>query len=124
MQLSRDDTDGFIITAFDAQSISVNGKAVHSSLWLSADQLEPLTDVKSIADISAELLQTISRHDIEVLIVGTGQQQHFLAAHLSALLAQQHIGVESMDTAAACRTYNVLLAEQRRVAALLILESN
>jgi len=122
MQLSRDDTNGYVVTAFDDQSISVNDKPVHSSLWLSAEQLVPLAKVDNLADVSAELLQSIAAHGIEVLLIGTGQQQQFLAPKLTADLARQHIGVESMDTAAACRTYNVLLAEQRRVAALLIVE--
>jgi uncharacterized protein len=60
----------------------------------------------------------------EVVILGTGRQQRFPAAQFGALLARDHIGLEVMDTASACRTYNILAAEGRLVcAALLTIEA-
>ncbi len=57
---------------------------------------------------------------VPVLLLGTGRRQIFPSPTLRAALAKAGIGLEVMDTGAACRTYNVLLAEQRTVSAALI----
>lgn len=57
---------------------------------------------------------------IEVLLLGTGRSQVFPGVELRQAFAEASIGLEPMDTGAACRTYNVLLAERRLVAAALI----
>jgi uncharacterized protein len=57
----------------------------------------------------------------EVLLLGGGTQKIHIPATQLARLTAQNIGVESMDTAAACRTYNVLASENRKVAAILFL---
>ena len=56
----------------------------------------------------------------ELILVGTGARQIFPAPAFAAQFLRAGIGVEIMDTGAACRTYNVLVAEQRRVVALLL----
>ena len=58
----------------------------------------------------------------EILIIGTGNRQHFLPAELARALAAGGAGVEVMDTKAACRTYNILVAEGRRVVAAILVE--
>ena len=58
----------------------------------------------------------------ELVIFGSGQRMRFPAAAVLAGLIGRRVGVESMDTAAACRTYNVLVSEGRRVVAALIVE--
>jgi uncharacterized protein len=60
------------------------------------------------------------RRAVDVLLLGTGRKQVFPGAELRQSFAEAEIVVEVMDTGAACRTYNVLLAEGRRVAAALI----
>lgn len=56
----------------------------------------------------------------EVVLLGTGARQQFPDMQVLRILHEQRIGVEVMDTAAACRTYNVLVTEGRNVAAALI----
>lgn len=56
----------------------------------------------------------------ELVLIGTGDGPHALAGPVRSALAAAHIAVEVMDTGAACRTYNVLAGEGRRVAAILI----
>jgi len=56
------------------------------------------------------------------VLLGTGRRLRFPAAELSAPLVQAGIGLEVMDLRAACRTYNVLVAENRRVAAALLFD--
>ncbi|MFO1313405.1 MAG: Mth938-like domain-containing protein [Burkholderiales bacterium] len=56
----------------------------------------------------------------EMVLLGTGDRQRFPHPRLTAALSAARIGVEAMDTRAACRTFNILVAEDRRVAAALI----
>lgn len=76
----------------------------------SAEQL----DVASFARVFAD------KDRIEFLLLGTGRTQVFPSPELRNAFAAAGLGLEPMDTGAACRTYNVLLAEHRRVAAALI----
>lgn len=59
----------------------------------------------------------------EILLFGCGKKQRFIPAQQLIHFVQQGVGVESMDTAAACRTFNVLASEGRKVAAVLLLEN-
>jgi len=59
-------------------------------------------------------------HAPEMVLLGTGERQRFLHPRLTQALAAARIGVEVMDTRAACRTFNILVAEDRRVAAAII----
>jgi uncharacterized protein len=61
-------------------------------------------------------------HAPELVLLGTGARQRFPHPQLLRALSAAHVGVESMDTRAACRTFNILVAEGRRVAAALVLE--
>jgi uncharacterized protein len=58
--------------------------------------------------------------DLEILLLGTGPKQRFPHPRLTRALAAKRIGVEAMDMHAACRTYNILMAEERRVAAAIL----
>jgi len=60
-------------------------------------------------------------HAPEIVLLGTGDAQRFPHPGLFAALTEAHVGVEVMDTGAACRTFNILVAEGRRVAAALVL---
>lgn len=79
--------------------------AVHSCSAFSLQALRPA--------ISGDLLP-------ELVLLGTGSQMQMPPADIRQQLESQHIGYEMMETGAACRSFNVLLAEGRRVAALLL----
>jgi uncharacterized protein len=75
----------------------------------------------SAAALTIEGLAPVVEHGgVELLLLGLGRRMVPLAAALRAALKASGIAVEAMDTGAACRTYNVLLAEDRRVAAALL----
>jgi len=76
---------------------------------------------QSVAEICANHLETIADLSPEVLIIGTGVTLEFPEVTLTYDLMEKGIGVEVMDTAAACRTYNVLMHEGRRVALALVI---
>ncbi len=75
-----------------------------------------------IEDLQAADFEALLALQPEVVIVGTGARHQFVSPRLSHPLLTRGIGVESMDTAAACRTYNILVGEGRRAIALLLLD--
>ena len=79
--------------------------------------------ISRISDIDTSSLRPVLNADpgIEVLLIGTGKKMERIPTDLRECIRAQGVGVDSMDTGAACRTYNVLLAEGRRVAAALML---
>jgi uncharacterized protein len=66
------------------------------------------------------LAQVVEHGGVELLLLGLGRRMAPVAATLRAAMKESGIAVEAMDTGAACRTYNVLLAEDRRIAAALL----
>lgn len=76
----------------------------------------------SIGALEAKHLSALPELKLEVLLLGTGKQLRFPAGEQLAALVALGIGYEVMDSAAACRTYNVLAGEGRRVAAAIIIE--
>jgi uncharacterized protein len=68
-----------------------------------------------------EDLQFLAELGVEIVLLGTGKSLRFLRPRLLQSLVRARVGIEVMDTPAACRTYNILVAEGRKVAAALIL---
>lgn len=93
-----------------------------ASCLLSARQLLEEWPPQRLEEIATEHLQPIRELQPEVLLLGSGERLRFPPAPQLALLVGLGIGYEVMDTAAACRTYNVLVAEGRRVVAVLFTE--
>ena len=111
-----------MIARHDAGGIAV-GPALypHSVLvpWVGAVAAWP---VDAFDALRSEHFEQILALRPDLVIFGSGPRQRFPAAALLRPLIERRIGVETMDTAAACRTYNVLASEGRRVAAALIVE--
>lgn len=70
--------------------------------------------------VSWESLAPVLGQDVQVLLLGVGRRMTPVASLLRAALREAGIALEPMDTGAACRTYNILVAEERRVAAALL----
>ncbi len=78
-------------------------------------------DVRDFADVAPHALDAVIAHGgIDVLLLGCGPRMQMPVPELRAVLKAHFIALEPMDTGAACRTYNLLAAEERRVAAALI----
>ena len=73
------------------------------------------------ADLEAWHLEPLAKEGVEVLLLGTGDRLQFPDPAITSPLINSGIGVEAMDTPAACRTYNILMSEDRMVAAALFL---
>ncbi len=79
--------------------------------------------VQRFADLAEAHFASLAQLEPELVIFGSGARLRFVRPGLMRALIDRRIGVETMDTAAACRTYNVLLAEGRSVVAALLFES-
>ena len=77
-------------------------------------------DVAGFDALKEADFQVFLEMNLEILLLGTGPKQRFPHPRLTRALAAKRIGVEAMDLQAACRTYNILMAEERRVAAALL----
>jgi len=113
---------GYQIRAFKPGLIQVNDITFTQSIIISPDQLIENWAPQTAAALSAHALQLAVALKPDILLIGTGATHVFLPVEIYGELINQGIGVEIMDTSAACRTYNVLSAENRRVVAALIIQ--
>lgn len=109
------------ITAYGDEYVAVNGQRHGSSLIVTPDRVLPW-DVSEFAKMTAKHFEKLKGLEAEIILLGTGPRQRFPHPSLTAPLAAARIGLEVMDVKAACRTYNILIAEGRKVALALILE--
>jgi uncharacterized protein len=107
------------ITGYGEGYVMVNGERHSASIVVLPDRLEPWA-VKGFDALSSEDFSFLKALGAEIVLLGTGARQRFPHPRLSGTLAQAGIGLEVMDLQAACRTYNILVAEERKVAAALL----
>ena len=108
-------------TGYGEGYVLVNGLRHESSVLVVPDAPVTAWDVDAIDQLDQSRVARLAGIEAEVLLIGTGPRLTFPAPRLLLPLAQAGIGFEIMDTAAACRTYNILMGEGRKVAAALIL---
>lgn len=113
--------EGYVITAYDDASVSINGKPFNQSLIITTTKLDENWDVTSIELLQASHIDQILTFSPELIIIGTGNKLTFPAVEMYSNIIKHGIGVDFMDTRAACRTYNILMSEGRHVVAGLIL---
>ncbi len=109
------------IRSYRRGAVTVNEEDFHNSLIVTPDRLLrdwPPRGFDSLEETHFRILLTL---EPECVILGTGGQLRFPASGILSPLASAGIGVEVMDTGAACRSYNVLASEGRRVAAALLM---
>lgn len=106
-------------TAYGEDYVAVNGER-HSSSLLVLPERVLAWDARSFDALAAEDFAALAGMDLEIVLLGTGQRLRFPHPRITRLLTEARIGVEVMDLKAACRTYNVLVAEHRKVAAALL----
>ncbi|MGH7088259.1 MAG: Mth938-like domain-containing protein [Stellaceae bacterium] len=112
--------DRQVIDSYGPGGFHVSGVAHRGAILVFPDGTCPWTAI-SVAALSEESLAPVLTHGgIEILLLGCGRRMAPLARELRLKLRAAGIVVDAMDTGAACRTYNVLLAEDRRVAAALL----
>ena len=110
-----------LITGYDLNWVEVNQVRHQSSLIVTPDQLLLEWSVKTIKDINENSFEAIESLDIEIILLGTGNTQEHLEPRLLEYFSKKNIAIESMSNQSACRTYNILANEERKVLLALML---
>jgi len=123
MKLQRIDAGRHnLFTGYGAGYVAVN-HVRHVQSVLVSPQSVAVWEVAEFAELAPAHFGFIAELRPEIVIVGTGAAQRFPGADLSRALVASGVGVEIMDTRAACRTYNILAAEERKVVAAILVET-
>lgn len=125
MRLSLDDSgQRFILRGFTECSVRLNDRELTAPFLLTPEQLLDTTPMTALQNLSLDHLTWLQQDRPEVILIGTGARTRRAAPEVQAALLRQGVGVEFMDTGAACRTYTVLASELRRVSLLVFFEEN
>jgi uncharacterized protein len=122
MKLQPDKSDVQSISGYGPGWVGVNGEKITHSVIISSKGARIEWPSSRFEDLGAEHFAQLAQLDSEVVIFGSGSRIRFPRGEWLKPLMARRIGIETMDTAAACRTYNILAQEGRSVAAALLLE--
>jgi uncharacterized protein len=109
------------ITSYDEHHIAVAGHRLETSFILTPRRLVENWTPRSIEQLDAEAMTTLADIGCSIVLLGTGARQHFPSPELMQPLLAKRIGLEVMDNFAACRTYNILIAEDRDVSLAILM---
>lgn len=107
------------ITAYGDDYVMVNGARRDSSAVVTPERIVAWEN-RTFAQLTREDFSFLAGLGVEIVLLGTGARQRFPHPRLTAPLAAARVGLEAMDLKAACRTYNILVAEERKVALALL----
>ena len=111
-----------LVRAYSPTELRIGEEHVRSSCIVSADRLITDWPPARLEALLPEHLQRIFELEPEVVLLGTGERQRFPPADIRAAFTARRVGLEVMDLGAACRTYNILVQEERHAVAALFLE--
>jgi len=110
-----------LVTGLGEGWIKVGGVEHRANCVLTPEAVHEGFAPRGFDALTEDDFRALLAHSPEIVLLGTGATHRFPHPRLSASLAAAHVGLEVMDTRAACRTFNILVAEGRRVVAALIL---
>ena len=116
------DSNILAIKKYQAGEVVINDKTIHSSCFLTQHELNTDWQCKNITELSFERLDELIAQEPEVIILGTGEKQTFPESKFFTYCANKGIGLEVMNNGSACRTFNVLTTEDRKVLLALIMD--
>lgn len=122
MKLQPDKPENWSIHAYGEGWVSVNGERHSQSLVISSHGSLQAWDCQRFEDLQTHHFDLLVASEPEIVLFGSGSRLRFAHPGLLRNLLDRQIGVETMDTLAACRTYNILAGEGRRVVAALLVE--
>ncbi len=108
-------------TGYGEGYVLINQERYERSVVVLPERMLTDWEATSFDTLTAAHLEALLRLQPEILLLGTGGKLRFPRADIVAPLVRARVGYEVMDVQAACRTYNILMAEERRVAAALLL---
>ena len=120
VELSREQTQWNVIRAWESGRVRINEHWVDGNVIVTPDEIVPDWVVADPAAVATSDLEPAIERKPEIIVLGMGETMRTPDVELMAALAEHAIGLEIMSTPAACRTFNVLVHEERRVIAALI----
>lgn len=122
MKLQPDQFDAPSISGYGPGWVAVAGEKITSSVVIGSKGQRLEWNCAKFEDLDAAHFAQLAGLDVEMVIFGSGARLRFPQAQWIRALVERQIGLETMDTQAACRTYNILAGEGRNVAAALLIE--
>ncbi|MCW5630963.1 MAG: Mth938-like domain-containing protein [Rhodoferax sp.] len=122
MKLHPDQSSVQTISSYGDGWIAVDGERIAHSVIIGSDGQRLAWPCERFADLGAAHFQQLAELGTELVIFGSGGRIRFPQPAWLAPLMERRIGLETMDTQAACRTYNILAGEGRKVAVALLIE--
>ncbi|WP_041604115.1 Mth938-like domain-containing protein [Thioflavicoccus mobilis] len=116
-----DGADGYLIQGYEPGAIRIAGQTYREGLIVTPRRLVPGWGPVAAAQLTPADVEALLDFAPQVILLGTGERQVFPAATLLTAAHKRRIGIEVMDTGAACRTYNILVGEGRDVVAGLMM---
>jgi len=112
--------EGYLIRSYGSGSLRI-GQSVHeTAIILSATTLLPIPQIQRACELTMGELDAMLATSPQVVLIGSPHADDWPGPQWRAAMLQRNVGVEVMNTGAACRTYNVLMSERRLVTAVLI----
>ena len=121
MRFAQDSLTGNIIRGYAPGQVTINDKVMVTSVIVTPDRIICDWLPHAYGDLEPRHIARLEELQPEIVVLGTGLRLRFPDASFTVGFLSQGIGVEIMDTTAACRTYNILLSEDRRVVAALLM---
>ena len=122
MKLEPDNFDVQTIQGYGPDWIGVQGEKIHHSVVIGSKGQRVDWQCNRFEDLTAAHFAQLAEFDAELVIFGSGSRLRFPQAAWLQPLMDKRMGLETMDTGAACRTYNILAGEGRHVIVALVLE--
>lgn len=121
MKFTRESTAALTIRRVSGTELVVGDQGYSKTIALTHEQVLSDWPGREIADLGENDFSSLLETEAEVILLGTGAENVFPPRELVFAMARRGVGFEAMDTKAAARTFNVLVSEGRRVAAVLYL---
>lgn len=121
MHINLEGAEKHAVQAYSDNQIQINSLTYERSVIVSREEIITELTIKDVQEMDESYLNLLLQCKPEVVIIGHEHTGKFPPMAMLSQLSQQRIGVECMSLGAACRTYNVLLGEQRDVVGLFIL---
>lgn len=125
MLISRDtlpEPDALFIRSYGEDFVRVRDREVRTSFLLTPAVLDQDWPPASVAELRIEHLDALLAHEPEIILLGTGTRLRHPGMELIGHVMRRGVGFEVMDTPSACRTYNILMSESRRVVAAFLFD--
>ena len=122
MKLQPDRIDTLSVTGYGPGWLAIQGEKVQHSVLITSAGVRVDWQCTRFDDLGPEHFAQLAALDVELVIFGSGDRLRFAKPEWLIALMHKRIGIETMDTQAACRTYNILAGEGRKVAAALLVE--